>query len=295
MVAVIADNKAVETCINQILDLTRGAGAEFAPGLVLRAEKGNMRTEAAAADGKLLIRMPEACLIPPADFRFGLEGDTVLAAPEDDVTPLRAQLMQLMLELFNLTGKVAQHRRGVPWWLAAAHPEIIPFILRLRDNPVLRGYADAARAGPDDALTAETFFLSRTLALKKDDKAPPVRMLMPVVDFMNHHHSGSPYNTISDAQGFGLAMLNRQPVAGSTACFARYGDYDALTTWLHYGFVDEHAPPPPANDRAAYAEFAAMLARLKLKDAGLAGARDTALRLCDLQLTRIGSLAARKA
>ena len=289
MVTVIADNPAVESCINEILALTREAGAEFAAGLVLRAEKGNMRAEAAAADGKLLVRMPESCLIPPADFLFGLDdGDNLLAEPEGGVTRLRARLMQLMLELFNLTGKIARHRHSLPWWLAAEHPEILPLILNLRDNEVVRAYADAARAGPDNTFTIETFFLSRTLVLKKDDKTPPIRVLMPVVDFMNHHHKGSPYSTISDAKGFGLAMLNRQPVAGSAECFARYGDHDTLTSWQHFGFVSEYAPASPANaDRAAYAELRTMLAGLKVKHPGLAEARDIALRLCDLQLTRI--------
>ena len=68
MVTVIADNPAVASCIDKILELTRGAGAEFAPGLVLRVADGNMRAEAGTADGKLLVRMPEACLIPQADF-----------------------------------------------------------------------------------------------------------------------------------------------------------------------------------------------------------------------------------
>ena len=148
----------------------------------------------------------------------------MLAAPEDGVSPLRAQLMQLMLDLFNLTRKVAQHKRSVPWWLAAAHsPKSCPSSCGCATNPVLRGYAEAARRGLDDTFTIETFFLSRTLAMKKDDKTPPVRVLMPIVDFMNHHHSGSPYNTLGDAKGFGLVMLNMQPVAGSAECFARYG------------------------------------------------------------------------
>ena len=59
-------------------------------------------------------------------------------------------------------------------------------------------------------------------------------------------------------------------------------EYDALTAWLRYGFLDEYAPAHDDADarRAAYAEFGTMLASLKLKDPGLAEARDLALRLC---------------
>ncbi len=76
--------------------------------------------------------MPDSCLIRTADFLFGLDdGGNLVAEPESGVTRLHARLMQLMLQLFNLTGKIERHMHSLPWWLAAAHPEIIPPILKL--------------------------------------------------------------------------------------------------------------------------------------------------------------------
>lgn len=296
MVSIITDSSTIKDAVGKIIDLTRGAGAEFAPGLVLREENGNLRMETGPDDGPLLVRMPEACLIPPADFRFGLEGDRLMAMAEQGVTPLRAQLMQATLDLYNLTGKLAAHKRSVPWWLAAAHPEVLDHILRLRDNPTLRGYADVVRVGPDDGFLVETFFLTRTLAIKKDGKT--MRMLMPVIDFMNHHHQGAAFNTITDQRGFAIGMLKAQPVAGSVECFARYGDYDALTTWLHYGFADEHAPDAPSDGQMIdvspiyYEDFRKTLEKLRLKNPDLEHARAIALQLCELQLKRLKSRAA---
>jgi hypothetical protein len=286
MVAAVADNPAIESAIKKLISLTRDAGAEFAPGLALRVENGDMRMECGTAGEGFIIRLPESCLILPADFRFGLEGDTLMAEPEDNVTPLRAALMKEMVALYNLTGKIAAHKRTLPWYLAAAHPEILTYILRLRDNGVVRRYAETASGGLDDAFTVESFFKTRTLVLRTE--AGPVRAVMPVIDFMNHHHGGATFDTISDAKGFGVAVKKAQPAAGSAECFARYGDYDALTAWLHYGFADRHAPAQDLTPEeiVAWAELRTTLENLKLKNTALGEAWDIALRVCGLHLAQ---------
>ena len=65
---------------------------------------------------------------------------------------------------------------------------------------------------------------------------------MPVIDSLNHHPMGANFNPVREGGTKGLAVNMRRPLAGSTECFARYGLYDALDTYLHYAYVEPNAP-----------------------------------------------------
>jgi hypothetical protein len=145
--------------------------------------------------------------------------------------------MEAMLEVYNLTDKIAMHRRTSPWSLVASHPEILPALLTGRAP----GHRDLILSGDHEQLLVETFFKARLLAYTEADGAPDYPVLMPVLDAMNHHSDGAPYGV--DTRGTGgpdLTLTRSRPVPGAgNESFACYGMHDCFDGWMVYGFIDE--------------------------------------------------------
>jgi hypothetical protein len=154
--------------------------------------------------------------------------------------------MEAILELFNLAGKFAGHRRSSPWSLIAAHSELSSYIAELwggRDAALERliAYDDVER------LILQTFLNTRAYNYRlqssnlKTGQALSYPVLMPVLDLMNHHIYGAPYRDLGKEEGRALAINRSAPLAG-IECFACYGPYDSFDTWLSYSFVDGRVP-----------------------------------------------------
>ncbi|MDH5217942.1 MAG: hypothetical protein OEX19_09615, partial [Gammaproteobacteria bacterium] len=85
------------------------------------------------------------------------------------------------------------------------------------------------------------FFNSRVLGLSKDGRQVQ-RVIMPVIDYMNHHWRGAPYNYQTTDSPGRLSVDCAQPNPESNECFAFYNTMDALDSYIKYGFADLSAP-----------------------------------------------------
>jgi len=84
----------------------------------------------------------------------------------------------------------------------------------------------------------EGFLATRSFGLQRNpEEGDRQRVLLPLIDLLNHHRNGAPYK-ISDGE-----MQIRSAQVGGPECFAHYGHRrDVLDLVLHYGHCDSSTP-----------------------------------------------------
>lgn len=254
MPTIHSDDPDVERQIEKICALLVKAGGTVSDNAILESVNGSQRILAKdpQAPGPLLT-VPHAALIAHENFRYAVEkGDIVIKTHSADA--MQVALAGAMVYLYNMSGKLGAHRDSSPWVALLEHPEILRMLAAAREGgdtgrigAMLRnnGASLAARRGEVyDRFVRMTFFKTRLLGCrfgKADSRR--TKVMMPVADFINHHYRGAPFvNDYECAEGARLGLTLIAPVEGSNECFACYGRMDALDSYLHYGFVDLHAP-----------------------------------------------------
>jgi hypothetical protein len=241
MVMLLADNWEIERTLRRLVALSEAAGAEFSPDLVVKCVDGNLSIEAPPDSvGTVLMRLPWDCLVPISPFHLAVAGDElVISSYETSLTSTCVATMEAMLELYNLTNKLAVHRRTSPWSLLAEHPELLPNLMTGRR--IL--YHELVRSGNRDQLEIKSFLNTRAFDYKATPGAPGFPVLLPVLDAMNHHSQGAPF-AFDDSSGLGRVLtVGRSrplPEAGNE-CFAFYRPHDCFDCWMGDGFIDETA------------------------------------------------------
>lgn len=171
--------------------------------------------------------------------RFGQGGQK---AVEEDFRPFHGfllrihQIIDALINLYNLCGKAAMHRRVSPWLLLSEQPELVPVLAEGRDEPVLSHLIERLRLGDISNIAIDTFLLSRLLRIDK------VAVLMPVGELVNHSALARPYYFPPSQEGGGVTVHRTQfPERFGDECFVSYGTFDSLDSWLIYHFIEEHA------------------------------------------------------
>ncbi len=244
MVSVVADNAEIAQCLGRLLTLSEAAGAEFSGDLVVKCIEGNLSIEAPQhIVGKTLMRLPAACLVPLELFRLGIRDDEfVISGYEPGLTDACIALMNEMLDLYNLTKKLAAYRQASAWSLAASHPELLPHLMRGRYS---RGlfvlYQSLINSGDNNELDLQSFLNSRTFGYSDATQAPPLLVLMPILDTMNHDYRGSSYSLRDPSDRDPILTMKRcEPLPGrGDECFACYGAHDCFAIWTGYSFIDD--------------------------------------------------------
>lgn len=244
MVQYLCANTKAEDVFREICRLIAENGGFVHDDLVIEQKDRNvtLRVPEAVDDNAIVIKLPRPLLLPYAKFNIDIEGDTyVLRDCEGSVTALQRTLMELMLELYNLTGKFSEHREISVLQLIHKDPQVIKWILSARDPASLALIDDMARQSFDEALK-KSFFKTRVIGIRSEDPdvATKEQCLMPLVDFINHHFRANIFNLPADAHS-DLTILKSTPVEGSDECYVRYSNLDALDSLLNYDFPDAHA------------------------------------------------------
>src|SRR5215472_1904868 len=244
MVSIASDNSDIERALRKIVALSEKEGAEFSKDLVIKCVNSNLRLEAPTdIAGEVLIRLPWNSLVPVEPFRLRIvDNDIVIFSYEEGLTSSCLARMEAILELYNVTGKLAQHRRKSPLPLIFCHSELLRFIAR-RQPGIASRYEKFCGLG-ENALVLDAFLNTRVFDYRLDTaRTLSFFILMPVLDLMNHDISGAAYHDDQKAGDRALTMRRSVPVPRTgNECFARYGRYDAFDTWLTYDFVDRRVP-----------------------------------------------------
>lgn len=222
-----ASTPGVAESIAALVDLVVEAGGTVHPQMRVVERAGALSVHLQGDDdGQPLVRLPELLLVPVDDL--GWDSDPGRIA----VTRGRAALgadqlraLDLMLDVYNRTGKAGWAQRHLP---GCSLP---------RNGAALAAVQRAVPEFAERTSVAEIFIGSRIYSHRTTPEGPTSNVLMPIVDYLDHHRRGAPLRVVDGVMVIGV----RRP-DDPTSCRVTYGPRRSpLDTALHYGFVDSTA------------------------------------------------------
>ena len=235
----------MESALRALIDLLRENGAELNPAAVIIAEKGQLRIESSLGreSKETIVCLPESCLLNQKHFDLAIEhGHFVIKSATKEATPVQVKLQELMLEIYNLSGKVSREREASIALNYDKNDPLMTQLFSVRPGP-LRALEEWKASGSDaNELLLKTFLKTRTLKLKYGNTQNIV--LMPVIDYFNHHPAAGGFHR-SDAPEDNkqyLSVCNAKLAEESAECFVSYGQYDHMDLFLSYNFFEPSLP-----------------------------------------------------
>lgn len=216
-----ADDPIVGELLASTLGLVLEVGGRVHPAITLVARTGQLHVECNVEEG-LLVSIPKAAFIRVDRFTFGSDdGRITIDAVPEDATDTELELAFTTVALHNQCGKLA--------WMRATHPslavELAPEVIT-----AVRAIIPSFRDHEYDLV--EIFWSNRCFKVDLGDG--PERVLVPIVDLLNHHTEGATGNW--ENNDFSVDV--RRPF-GTSECALDYGmDRDALQFAVIYGFLD---------------------------------------------------------
>jgi len=205
------------------IELVREAGGFVAPTTRLVERAGQLSIESSAAAGEPLLRIPREAFVRVDRVEWSQEGDRiVIAQVPDDCGDLEWEMLYLQVALHNACGKLA--------WMRRTHPSL--------DPGLPEDLVDAVRAVVPTFRTPQMgaidlLWANRCFRLLIDAGGPPERVLIPIVDLLNHHADGATGDW--DGNSFQVASA---PAFGTLECALDYGmERDAMEMAVVYGFA----------------------------------------------------------
>ena len=241
-ISIDSDDWELEALLRQLETLVRGEGADLHPALRVVSREGNLWIESDAQDGEVLVRLPPESLIPIDEASLRLDGSAIrVEACSDKISAAQKALLDCMLAIYNQGNKLELHRGYSPWSAFCSSQELLDQLhFARKDAPKISEYHEMASQGDLDALLLQHYIASRTLrygANQGDPSGPFHRVLMPFIDFFNHHTAAPGFSR----DGAALEVRAGRSVPGSNECFVSYSRLDAMDSFLSYGFVDSSA------------------------------------------------------
>jgi|GEM_PF-2886629 len=236
MATIRSDNPETKDVLTRIRKLISKNGGALNPGIEIISSDGYLSVNSKLERGNhdQLIYVSPACLPFVDDFELSLDGDLIRGKPLVQNSPSRLHIktMNLMIELYNLTGKIKEHRDSIPAIALINSPLLLDHLYKggqyQPENNNFQG---------TDQEIVKSFMNSRVSDFVEDGKIKGV--VMPIIDLFNHHQGAFYYNKKNDVDYSGISVFNSKPLMDSDECFVRYNhDCDALGLFIIYGFVD---------------------------------------------------------
>ncbi|AXQ29306.1 hypothetical protein D0B54_11660 [Solimonas sp. K1W22B-7] len=216
-----ADHPEAHDAYASLAALLERHGGWLSPDLVVHQRGSDLwaSTDGTADASDRLIWIPRPLLVPISGLSWHDEDELALRDDGGRLSPLQREILDAMLRLYRVTGKLAWSRRHLPAVaLAAGDP------LRV----------DLSRWCPHfdwPEGVAEAFLRTRRLPLKHDGQREPV--LFPIGEILNHHPEGTRLRVEPE---HGLRIRRAGP-ADDAQCYARYRSRDALDLLLGCGYA----------------------------------------------------------
>jgi len=276
MVKFACDDKDIEKALRRLHKLVVANGGLVYDGLTIGCEKGSFKItcDKKKAAGERIMVLPKQCLLPVDKFSLGLKGDTIIIKSHDkDLTKGQVAMMEAMMELYNLTGKIKQQKKTSTFSLYYKDRELFDLVMKSHNRQGMP-FLEKMITSDKKNFYLESFIKTRVLGFREGEKevggtkkksaakAAPVpvegekrvHVLMPLIDFLNHHPQANGFftsfksgkaplaNQTEKSGSDGVAVVKCCPFEGSDECYVNYGPYDAADTFIHYNYVDRHAP-----------------------------------------------------
>ncbi|MEZ5918369.1 MAG: hypothetical protein R3D66_00075 [Alphaproteobacteria bacterium] len=252
MAIIEADNPEIGAELRRLEKLVEEGGGGMHSDVVLYADCHGLgvRTREPMPRGKEIIRLSRKILLPEDYYNIRVEKGAFSVNFENNAgfLPLQKELTDCMIRLYNFTDKVGFQKKVSFCCPSCTYPDLTDHLFRgrhisdlmLKWRPRLED-PSLSEDTLNDFIT-ETFLKTRHLGYEDKIRASNISILMPVIDFMNHHWEGAAFNVGLGVRPGDLAVMSSQPVPESTDCYAFYGIMDAFDTLVRYDFIDEGAP-----------------------------------------------------
>ncbi len=251
MAIIESDNPEIEKELLKLERLISEGGGGLHSDLLIHCQEGNLslRTKEPMKPGKELVRLSRGVLLPDDQYEVSIKDRAFIVnfPKKSSLSTLQQKLAETMMALYTMTDKVALQKQYSFQLSIGPYPGLMDKIAGARQlhedylesqRKIEKGLKGAAL----DQFICESFLKTRHLGYSDLIRISSVRVLMPVIDFFNHHWLGSAFNIGQGVRQGDLVVENRQPVPESLECYAIYGIMDSLDSLLRYDFIDESAP-----------------------------------------------------
>ena len=218
-----ADDPLIADLLAGTIELVREAGGFIAPTTRLVERAGQLSIESSAVAGELLLRIPREAFVRVDRVEWSQDGDRiVIEQVPDDCGALEWEMLYLQVALHNACGKLA--------WMQRTHPSLDPGLPEDLVDAV-RAIVPSFRTPQIGAI--DLLWANRCFRLPMKAGGPPERVLIPIVDLLNHDADGATGDW--DAESFQVATA---PAFGTLECALDYGmERDAMEMAVVYGFA----------------------------------------------------------
>jgi hypothetical protein len=229
-----ADDPLIADLLAGTIELVREAGGFIAPTTRLVERAGQLSIESSAVAGEPLLRIPREAFVRVDRVEWSQDGDRiVIEQVPDDCGALEWEMLYLQVALHNACGKLA--------WMQRTHPSLDP---RLPADLVdaVRAIVPSFRTPQMGAI--DLLWANRCFRLPMEAGGPPERVLIPIVDLLNHDADGATGDW--DAESFQVATA---PAFGTLECALDYGmERDAMEMAVVYGFAGSSRAASSTSD-----------------------------------------------
>lgn len=253
MIQIRSDNAGIEKHLRALESAIEAGGGGLHSNLMISSHEGVLTIETAddMRAGREIIRLTRETVLPEDQFEVHYNGSSFDYSECEDALlgDEQRRLMEATIGLYNDTNKASLFERDSAFLCLRRHKALFDVVSEGRSLPKhtqeWMGKFDVA--GDDDVETrhefiADGFLKTRYLGYSDDKRVASVSILMPVVDFLNHHANGAGFAVAGAVRAGDLSVVNAQPVEGSRECYAFYGMMDALDSMLRYDFPDTLSP-----------------------------------------------------
>lgn len=236
-------DKEIEKTLKKLKKEVSKHNAWFHPSLQITEENTNLSVSASPPGSaqEILLQIPESCLPPIEQFTFTVQNDSlVIQEIKENLPESQKHCCELMIELYNKCRKLEEFKSTSPWFAFAEFPEFLEYIIEGRQKaPKVAQYHQLWEQGHQNKILVDGFLGRRYFGLKSNGKSKQ-EVLLPFVDFLNHHSAAPGFRVSSDENHKQtLWTHNSQPEPESQECLVKYTQLDPLDSLLIYGFVDE--------------------------------------------------------
>ncbi len=255
---IISDNSTTRSLLTELSTLLIEHGAWLHKDLKIVEKDGHLSIHIDKFDSqrKNYMRVPISLMPALEDYRIHLDQGRIKADYQGE-TPnsVTTKVMELMLELYNATNKLTSWKSCSPFCALHNLPDLWTKLLNVRGNQAKSlHYIDLINQQQFDQLYIDSFLGSRCFNLKtrfleqeniddnednRDNEDQSV--LLPLIDFLNHDLAAEPFDINQQQKILSMRTYGR-PNPESRELFIRYNQYDAVDTFLFYGFVDRNSP-----------------------------------------------------
>lgn len=232
-VAIAASTPGVAEHIDHLAELVLAAGGSVHPRARFVEQDGELSVhlDGDPADLPLLV-VPESLLVPVDGIDWDPDPDRIAVRSGDaGLSEVQRSALEAMLGLYEVTGKPVWAQRSLPGCSLPQDPVALAAVTEVQPGFGSRGSS-----------VAEVFIDSRVFHHQLGADGGSQRVLMPLVDLVDHHRSGAPLRVVDGAMTIGVVRA-----AAGTACWVTYGPRRSpLSMALHFGFVDASAVHAPS-------------------------------------------------